>query len=169
MSDKRVLIFCFTLAASAAVLQNIPHMFGHALDFVAISAGFPVYSAARFNWVFGVAVYIAAAALSAALNTGEAVFFICTNGIIGLSLGIMKDRLKNINFVPVPSAILVIIMLFIVNYLFGISIFGYSSLNAPILQALTLFLPLYIYCYIYLKLAISADNQLRKYTGLHMY
>jgi hypothetical protein len=157
------------LALSAALLQNISRIFGNALDFISILAGFPVYYAARLNWIPGVIVYITAAALSAALNIGEALFFICTNGLIGLSLGIIKGRFRNINFVPVPSAILVIAMLFTVNYLFGISIFGYSSFNAPILQALVLFLPIYIYCYIYMKLAISADNLLHKYFDFRIY
>lgn len=169
MLNIRTLVFYLILAVSAVLLQIIPRTLGHVLDFTVILAGFPIYSAARLSLLYGVVLYLAAASLSASMNMGEAVFFICTNGIIGLSLGIIKDRIRSISLVPVPSAMIVIVMLLIVNYLLGISIFGYSALKAPILQVLTLFLPIYIYCFIYLKLAMSVDNLLHKCIDLNIY
>ena len=166
MLNKRVLIFCIMLAVLAAALQAIPHILGAAFVFAAILGGFPVYIATRLNWVLGIAVYLTAAYISSIMNIGEALFFICTNGIIGLSLGITKDRFKRVYSAPVPSTLMVIVMLFAVNYLFGISIFGYSVLRAPIPQALTLFPPLYIYCLIYLRLVMYADTLLHKYIEL---
>jgi hypothetical protein len=112
-------------------------------------------------------VYLAAAALLASVNIGEALFFTCTNGIIGLSLGIIKNRFKSIYPVPALSALIDIAILFTVNYLLGISIFGHSALKVPFLQALNLFPPMYLYCFLYLKLAISADNLLHKYIELN--
>ena len=169
MLNKRVLISCLILAVSAAALQTIPRILGPAFVFTGILSGFLVYFAAQLNWFLGFAVYLTASALSASMDMGEAVFFICTNGIIGLSLGIIKDRFKNIYLVPVLSALLVTVMLCIVNYLFGINSFGYSAPKALIPQALTLFLPLYIYCFICLKLAMSAYNLLHKYINFHIY
>lgn len=163
MLNKRVIILCIMLAVLAAVLQAVPRVLGSALMFAVILGGFPIYLAARINWACGVAVYLAAAYISSTVNPGEAIFFICTNGIIGLSLGILKDRFKSIYSAPVPSALMVTAMLFAVNHLLGISIFSYSALKAPIPQALALFLPVYIYCLIYLQLAVYADTLLHKY------
>ncbi len=166
MLNKRVLIFCIILAVLAAALQAVPRILGSAFMFTVILGGFPIYIAARLNWACGVAVYLAAAYISSIMSLGEAIFFICTNGIIGLSLGIMKSHFKSIYFAPAPSALMVILMLFTVNHLFGISIFGYSAFKAPLQQAFTLFPPLYIYCLIYLRLAAYADTMLHKYIEL---
>ncbi|HYF84202.1 MAG TPA: hypothetical protein VEB00_14375 [Clostridia bacterium] len=166
MLNKRKLVFCIMLAVLAAALQAVPRILGTAFAFAAILGGFPVYIAAGLNWALGIAVYLTAAYITSIINISEALFFVCTNGIIGLSLGILKNRFGSIYFAPAPSALIVISMLFAVNYLFEISIFGYSALKTPIVQAFTLFLPLYIYCLIYLKLAMFADTLLYKYIDL---
>lgn len=157
------------LTVLATALQTVPRIFGSAFAFAAILGGFPVYIAARLNSTLGIIVYLSVSILSATINISEAIFFICTNGIIGLSLGIAKNHFKKIYLVPVPSTLLVIVMLFMVNYLLGISIFGYSAFKAPIPQAFTLFLPLYIYCFIYMKLAMSADNLIYRYIDSRVY
>ncbi len=167
MTIKRVLVYYVILVVLTSTLQAMPHISGAAFAFAAILGSFPVYIASRLNWVLGFAVYLTAAYISSLMNLGEALLFICTNGIIGLSLGIIKGRIKSIYYVPVPSVMIVILMLFAVNYLLGISIFGYSQLKSPILQGFTLFLPLYIYCFIYLKLAMHTDTLLGKYIEVY--
>lgn len=133
------------------------------LGFIVILSGFPIYYTARLHWAFGTTVCLAAAAISASINIGEAVLFLCTNGIIGLSLGILQPFFKKVCLIPVPSAISVILMLLAVNYLFGINIFGDEVPGSPILQGLALFPPIYAYCFTFLKLAVSAGNLLNKY------
>jgi hypothetical protein len=93
---------------------------------------------------------------------GEVLFFICTNGFIGLSLGILQYRFRSNYTIPAFSALIVSIMLFIVNYFFKISIFWDSTFKTPVIQAFALFSFLYIYCLIYLRLAIFANKLLRK-------
>jgi hypothetical protein len=169
MLNKRVLILCIILAVLASALQAIPYILGTDFAFASILGGFPIYIATRLNCALGIAVYLTVAYISSVMNIGVALFFICTSGIIGLSLGIMKSHFKGIYYAPAPSALMVIAMLFTVNYLFGISIFGYSALKSPIAQAFTLFLPLYIYCLIYLRLAVYADTLFHNYIELNTF
>ncbi|HYF74959.1 MAG TPA: hypothetical protein VD757_00110, partial [Candidatus Nitrosocosmicus sp.] len=166
MINKRLLVLCVILTVLAATLQALPRLLGDAFAFAAVLGGFPIYAAAHLHWAWGIAVYLAAAYLSSIVNMGEAMFFICSNGIIGLSLGISANRLKNTYIRPVPSVLAVIAMLSAVNSLFGINIFGYSPLRTPLQQVLILFLPLYIYCLIFLKLAIFADDLLHRHIEL---
>jgi hypothetical protein len=159
MYEKRVFVFCVLLTLSAAVLQAAPRIFGSALAFAVLLNGFPVYIAARLSYARGFAVYLSAAILLGLINTGEAFFFICTNGVIGLSLGIAMA--------PAISALLDTAILFIVNYLFGISIFSSPAFNAPILEALLIFPPMYLYCFLYLKLSMPLDSLLHRYIELN--
>lgn len=169
MFNKRRLSLCAALTILAAALQAVPFLLGDAFAFAAILGGFPVYTAARLSRISGIVVYLTAACLTSIMGIGEALFFICFNGIIGLSLGIMKGRFKSVYLQPVPSALIVILMLSALNSFFDISVFGYSSSINPFRQALMLFAPLYIYCLIYLKLAASSDNLLHKYVDLNIH
>ncbi|HOM42764.1 MAG TPA: hypothetical protein PLG67_03170 [Bacillota bacterium] len=169
MFNKRILFFCTGLALLAAALQAVPPILGAAFGFAALLNGFPIYLAARLSYILGILVYLSAAALLAFYNPCEALFFICTNGIIGLSLGIIKDRFRSIYPIPALSAILDIAILLIVNYRFGISIFSPSAFSTPVSQAAALMLPMYLYCLIYLKLAMSVDKLLHRYIELDIH
>lgn len=169
MLNKRVSIFCLILVILIVALQAAPRILGLPYIYAVILMGLPVYIAARFNWAYGTAVYLAAAVISASMNTGEALFFLCNNGFIGLSLGILKSYFKKNYTISAIPALIVGLMLFIVNYFFKINIFGSSVIKIPILQALTLFSLLYVYCLIYLKLAIYANNLIRRNIEFNFY
>ncbi|MGI6585094.1 MAG: hypothetical protein GX301_06640 [Gracilibacteraceae bacterium] len=169
MFNKRILIFCIILALMAAALQAVPFVFGTVFSFAVLLNGFPVYIAARFSYTLGILVYLSAAALMALYNFCEAVFFACTNGIIGLSLGIMKGLFKSIYTVPALSALLDITILLMVNYLFGIRIFNSSVFGTPVSQTAALLIPMYFYCLVYLRLATSVDNLLHKYIDFNIH
>ena len=158
MYGKRILILCILLTLSAAALQAAPRIFGAVFAFAVLLSGLPVYIAARLGYARGIAVYLSAAVLLGLINTGEAFFFICTNGMIGLSLGIAMS--------PAFSALLDTAVLFTVNYLVGISIFSSPAFNAPVLEALFLFPPMYLYCFLYLKLSMSLNGLLHRYIEL---
>lgn len=168
MFNKRILIFCIILALLAAALQAAPFVFGTVFAFAVLLNGFPVYIAARFSYALGILVYLSAAALIASYNSGEAVFFACTNGIIGLSLGIIKSLFRSIYPVPALSALLDISILLIVNHLFGIKVFNSSVFGTPASQAAALLIPMYLYCLMYLRLAMSVDNLLHKYIDFNI-
>lgn len=169
MLNRRVTISCIILTLLAAALQSAPGILGDTFSFVVILSGLPVYIAARFNWAYGTAVYLAAAGILVSMNTYEALFFICTNGFIGLSLGILKYHFKRNYTVSAISALITGVILFIINYFFEISIFGYLTFKTPVTQALALFPLLYIYCFIYLEIAIYANNVLRQNIEFNIY
>jgi hypothetical protein len=160
--NKRVSVFCIILIVLITVFQSAPRILGESFALAVYLCGLPVYIATRFNCIYGTAVYLAAAAILLYLNTGEALFFICTNGFIGLSLGILKYHFKSNYIIPAFSALLVNIVLFIVNYFFKINIFSNFTYKTPVTQALALFPFLYIYCLVYLRLSMFANKLLRQ-------
>lgn len=169
MPNKRLLVIIILLTGLSVVLQGLPRILGEVFLFAAMLSGLPIYSAVRLNWFCGLLAYLAAAYLPSLRNTGEALFFLCTNGIIGLSLGITRGFFKDIFIPPIPSTLIVITMLHAVNNLLEISIFGYMPAKAPLEQAFLLFFPIYVYCLIYLKLAVFTDNLLHKYIELDIH
>jgi len=162
MFYKRVTILCIILTFLAVMLQSASGIPGKFFAFIVFLSGLPIYTAARFNFIYGAAVYLAAAAILSYLNTGDALFFICTNGLIGLSLGILKYHFRSNYIIPAFSALIVNIMLFIVNYFFKINIISNLIFKTPFAQALALLPLLYIYCLVYLRLAMLANKLLRQ-------
>ena len=143
---------CIILSIMSVLLQN---------SFAGLLCGMPVYMAAQIGCTEGIIVFLSAAFLSFYINAGTALFFICTGGIIGLSSGIMKDRIRSIYYVPVISALSVLVMLFAVNYLLQIRIFDPSPYRGPLVQADLLLPLLYVYCLIHFKISLFLDTTLQ--------
>lgn len=169
MINRRVVLLCILLAFLAVALQTIPSALGGVFAFAAFSSGFPIYIAARLNCILGIVVFSAVSALLAFINISEALFFICVSGIVGLTLGITKGHFKSIYVLPIPADLIAFGMLSAVNHLFGIGIFDNSYHDAFLPQALALVPPLYIYCFIYLRLSMLAENLIRRSIELSSY
>lgn len=148
----RTAALCIILSVSAVLLQNY---------FAGLLCSLPVYIAARIGCTAGAVVFLSAAALSLFINTGTALFFVCTGGIVGLSSGILKSRFRSLYCIPVIPALSVLAMLFAVNYLLGVRILEASPFKGPFLQALLLFPFLYGYCLMHLKAAVFMEMLLK--------
>jgi|GEM_PF-5041766 len=123
-----------------------------------IAGGLPVYLAARLNLLTGILIYLLVSIISALMDIGAALYFICTAGIASLSLGIARSRSRKLRLVPIPSAILVFSMLAVLNYHFGIRILGDNNRWTILMQALVLIPFLYLSCYLYLSLLMLAEK-----------
>lgn len=168
MLKRRMTAFYIILTVLTTALQAAPGILGDIFAFAVILSGIPIYIAARSNCIAGISVYLTSTILSACMNIVEITLFICINGIIGLSLGILRYRLKSTYSISSITALIIILALFIINYSFGINILENSSFKTPITQAPILFPILYAYCLVYLKLAMFTDNLIRRNIELNI-
>ncbi len=169
MFNKRIVILCSVLVTLAAASQAAPKVLGNAFAFAVLLGGIPVYMAVRISFFLGVVVYLTAAFLSSSGNMAEALFFLCTSGIIGLFSGTMKKFFYNPIVISASSALFVILMLSGVECLLGVSLFHDPAPESYIEWAVVLFPPLCLYCLLYLKLCILADNLLHRNIELNIY
>lgn len=159
MPNWRVIVSCTILTVLAATLQTVPG--------IMILGGIPIFIAVRLNLVYGAVSLLATAYITSMIGLSELLFFMCSGGIIGFSLGILKDRFKNTYIPPLVAALIVFLLLDCIHHYLGISIFGHLPHRTPLQQALLLLPPLYVYSLIYFKLAIFADGVLHKYIELY--
>lgn len=156
------MLFYILLAVLAAVLPAVPAIWESTFAFAVVIGGLPIYIAVRQNRALGFVLYFSVSIFSACMDIGEALFFICISGSIGLTLGIMRDSLRNIYTVPILPVLVVSAMLSAVNYLLGISIFSSVYRWTLIQQCFALIPLLYVFCLVHLKLFILAESLLLK-------
>jgi hypothetical protein len=153
MNKTKIIIIGALMAAIAAIFQSLPLLATEAFVILTVLSALPIYMAARLNPFAGTLSFIVAAILIFLVSTHEALFFICTNGIVGLSLGICRCYKMRIPVIlPLCSAILTI-FLSIMNYGIGIPIFGTKIPGTIIIQIVTLFIFSLAYNFIYLVFA----------------
>lgn len=159
MPSWRVIVSCMILTVLAAAIQAAPG--------IMVLGGIPIFIAVRLNLVCGAVSLLAAAYITSRIGLGELLYFMCSGGIIGFSLGILKDRFRNTYIPPIIAALIVFLLLDCIDYYLGINIFGHLPHRTPLQQALLLLPPLYVYSLVYFKLAIFADGVLHKYIELY--
>ncbi|MGE5632588.1 MAG: hypothetical protein ACM3TR_16075 [Caulobacteraceae bacterium] len=167
MFNTRILTLSGLLVGLAVIFQLIPGFFSEAFVFITILSGFPIYIITQLNRRLGFAAYIAVSIIVILVSVHEGIFFICTNGIIGFSMGFLRGKLRSKSAVSAWTAAAVVVMLFVLNYLIGINIFDYSILKSPVAQIISLFCFLFLYCVAYLNSAIRIYDTVRKTVHLN--
>lgn len=137
--NTKDLAFGGILTAAAVFFQIVPAIFSEIFILMTICSTFPIYIAARYNPQMGITALIAAAFLIVLINMHEALFFICTNGMIGVSLGIcLHKNKKPIVAVLVTGTALTVTLSFI-SFVVGIPMFGVLVPEMLVLQVGFLF------------------------------
>jgi hypothetical protein len=122
----------------------------------------PIYIASRINPAAGIMSYLVAAILISFVSTHEAVFFLCTNGAVGVSLGSCRYFKLKLPFVIIISSCILTITLSVMNFGIGIPVFGTQIPGAFIVQLLILLLFSSVYNLIYLLFNDFIFNRLKK-------
>lgn len=104
MNKTRIIVLGALLAALAALFQLIPYFFSEMLVLLTIFSGLPIYIISRIKPKVGVLSYIVASAIIIFFTLHEGLFFLCTNGIIGLSLGICNYYTKRKSIIWIISS-----------------------------------------------------------------
>lgn len=153
MNKTKIIVIGALMAAIAVIFQTLPILLSEVFIFLTVLSAVPIYIASRVKPVAGVLSFLVAAILMIFISTHEALFFICTNGIVGMSLGICRyiKLKKAIILLICPLALT--ISLSIMNYGIGIPVFGSKIPGAFLVQLLILFLFSLVYILIYLLFA----------------
>lgn len=136
----KTMVIASLLAAMAALFQLMPVLFSEAFLFLTIFSAIPIYIISRINPKVGILSYFVAGIIVMGLSIHEGLFFLCTNGIVGLSLGICNSYTDKKFIIWILGSISLTIALGIMNYGIGIPIFGINIPGLIIIQIGIIFL-----------------------------
>lgn len=122
----------------------------------------PIYILARMNPRAGVIGFIAADILIFCFNSHEGLFFLFTNGIVGLSLGILSFYTQSRLLISLGSGLSLAFSLSIMNFIIGISVFIIQTPGTFLIQISIVLLFSICYCSIYSSLANFTFHYLNK-------
>lgn len=163
MFNTKTIVIGALLAAIAALFQSMPILLSEAFVFLTIFSAVPIYIVSRINPKTGVLSYFVASMLVMLLSAHEGLFFLCTNGIVGISLGICSYNKKMKAITWVLSALVLTVTLSIMNYGIGIPVFGTKIPGAMIIQIAIIFLFSIIYNIFYYYFSNYIFNNLKKF------
>ncbi|MDR7871187.1 MAG: hypothetical protein RIN55_10025 [Tissierellaceae bacterium] len=121
-------------AVIAALFQLMPFFFSEFFVFLTIFSAIPIYIVSRINPKSGVLSYFTACLLIITLSVHEGIFFLSTNGIIGLTLGICSYYMKRRVTIWTVGSIVLATTLIIMNYCIEIPILGIELPGSMIIQ-----------------------------------
>lgn len=150
MKTKTIVIGSL-FAAIAALFQLMPVFLSEAFVFLTIFSAIPIYIVSKMDPKAGIISYFVASIIAMTLSIHEGLFFLCTNGIVGLSLGIYSFYTERKMVIWLLSSFTLASSLSIMNYGIGIPIFG-TIIPGPLASqiGIILFLSLiYIILYYY--------------------
>jgi hypothetical protein len=70
------------------------------------------------------------------MSIHQFIFFVCTSGLVGLTLGILRYRFKNITCIVLLSSLSLTIAICFIYYVIGIPVFGFALQGNMIIQIL---------------------------------
>ena len=135
----KTLVIGALLAVIAAFFQVVPVLFSEVVIFITIFSAVPIYIVSRINPKAGILSYLVAGMLIVIISTHEGLFFLCTNGVIGVSLGICRYYTNRKTIIYIISSLALTITLSIMNYGIGIPILGTKIPGGMIIQLVILF------------------------------
>lgn len=150
------------LICLAALLQLLPASFGEVFVIITIFSAIPIYILSRLNPKAGLIGYIIAAILIFLFNAHEGLFFLFTNGVVGVSLGAFNHRLKSKMLISLFSGVFLTLSLLLVNFIIGIPVLGVNLPGKLLVQVCILLFFSLIYCFIYLFLASFVYEYLKR-------
>ena len=162
MINTKTLIIGSLFAVIAALFQLIPVLLSEVFVIFTIFSAVPIYIVSRINPKAGVLSYFVASMIVTLLSVHEGLFFLCTNGIVGISLGICSYYIKTRVTTWSLSSLVLTITLSIMNYGIGIPVFGSKIPGEIIIQIAILFLFSVIYNIFYYYFSSFIFNLLKR-------
>ncbi|MDF2522969.1 MAG: hypothetical protein K0R31_610 [Clostridiales bacterium] len=139
MKSIRLLTLGGIFTGFAIIFQSIPALFSEIFALLAILSSIPIYIISRINPSAGLTSYFASAVILLAISLHEAIFFLFTTGLIGLSLGVSQFYFKSKFIAVLLTSLQLTITLYLITYGLGIPVFGFSIDLSTGLQTLVLF------------------------------
>ena len=123
----------------------------------------PIYIITRINPRYGFITLVAVSLLAIIINIHEGLFFICTNGPVGFSLGASNYFTNKKWIISFISSIVLTITLSIMTFIIGIPVFGARISGSIFIELFILYLFSYVYSYLYLLFSTYLYKKLKKY------
>ena len=161
MNTKTVVIGAL-FAVIAAIFQLTPIFLSEIFVFFTIFSAIPIYIISRINPKAGLLSYFVASMIIMILSVHEGLFFLCTNGIVGISLGICSYYTRNKAITLSLSSLMLTATLSIINYGIGIPVFGRKIPGALVIQIAIIFAFSAIYNIFYYYFSSYVFNLLNK-------
>jgi len=150
------------LVCLSVVFQLIPVVFGEIFVFATMLSALPIFILAKINPKAGLIAFTVAGILILVFNIHEGIFFIFTNGPVGLALGILNYYTELRVLISAIAGFILASTLSILNFAIGIPVFRATIPGNFVVQIIILILFSILYCFIYLFVANSVLNLLNK-------
>ena len=137
--ETKTIVIGALFAVITALFQVIPVLFSEVFIFLTIFSAVPIFIVSRINPKTGFLSYIVASILVMLISTHEGLFFLCTNGVIGLSLGVCGYYTNRKTIIYIISSLTLTFALSIMNYGIGIPVLGTKIPGGMIIQLAILF------------------------------
>lgn len=161
MNTKTIVIGAL-FAVIAALFQLIPTLFSETFVLLTIFSAVPIYIVSRINPEAGLLSYFVATMIVMILSVHEGLFFLCTNGMVGISLGICNYYTRSKTITWTLSSLILTITLSIMNYGIGIPVFGSKIPGILAIQIAIIFFFSLIYNIFYYYFSSFIFNLLKK-------
>jgi phage shock protein PspC (stress-responsive transcriptional regulator) len=137
----------------AVLFQIIPVIFSELFVLTTMLSALPIYIISRINPKLGIVALIGAGIIIMSISTHKGLFFLCTNGPVGISLGTADYYFNKKALISLLSGVILTLTLSFMNYIIGIPVLGTSLPGNFIIQLTIIFLFSILYCFTYLHLA----------------
>lgn len=126
MNRTKLIVLGAFFVSLSVVFQLIPVMFSEIFVLATMLSALPIYMIAKMNPKIGVAGYITAATLISLFSVHEGMFFMCTNGAVGLALGATHYYTNKKTIIFLISTVALTIALSTMTFIVGIPVFGFA-------------------------------------------
>ncbi|MBB6214320.1 hypothetical protein HNQ80_000389 [Anaerosolibacter carboniphilus] len=151
------------LVSISIVFQLIPVILGEIFILATILSALPIFILAKINPRTGFIGFIVAGILILSFNSHEGLFFLFTNGPVGLSLGTLSCYSKVRRCISIRAGFILASTLSIMNFIIGIPVLLISIPGTLLIQISILIIFSIFYCFIYLYIADLTFNFLNKH------
>lgn len=154
------LTFSAVLTSLILVIEVLAAKTGESMVILTIFSTLPLYILTSKKIRLGVMSYSIVALVLCVVNFHQLIFFLFTNGLIGLTLGMLSKYKKALRIVVTAS--MSIIGLLGVSLILGINLFGMVYKESMLVGVIIIGIIMIIYCWFYDWFARMIDGRLNK-------
>jgi len=114
------LAVCSLMTALVITLEISVALLGESFVLLTVLSTIPIYIAVRTSSLYGVIAYFCTALLLFFVSPHQAMFFVCTNGLVGITLGVCRNNGLKSFPTCAAGAFFLLIGLFVVCIFLGI-------------------------------------------------
>ncbi len=141
------------LTTFAVIFQIIPVVFSHKYVLLTMFSVIPIYLITCASGPLGLIAFVIAGISIFGISSHEGLFFLFTNGPVGLVLGLGGYFKKQNLAIAFLTGLILTITLSLMNFVMGIKVFG-TNIPGPLgVQIISIFLFSFIYSLIYSYIA----------------